>query len=329
VIGLPFNDWTCLGAISEVIAQLVADRDPILVELANQHSTADSLIAYLRALPQRDDLGDRKDGPRVDACQPSQRVRFGASDPNCVERAALFLGVEELRDPGPTRQLATIDTEYGPHTFPLVNGKPILLDPRVTPDCVECGLALAAPGPVAISPRNAIGWAAELAGAGAAPFRNGPSRLYRARNAMRRMVEEGAAPAKTDVDAMGFLFALAERAAQRYGSRAIAIVRTTARAVADLLDAVLAQGNRNTRFQIGDLKFDTPQWLDSVATAAGRVGLDLGSMAVRSKLGALGVGADVVGLVEDSLNKEGLSLGSLAHPPALATFARFASARTV
>jgi hypothetical protein len=53
-------------------------------------------------------------------------VRFGARDPNCVERAALFVGVEEMRDPGPARQLATIDTPIGMHTFPVVNGRPVV-----------------------------------------------------------------------------------------------------------------------------------------------------------------------------------------------------------
>ena len=336
MIGLPFNDWGCLEAISRTVVQMVADRDPVLVELATQHPTTQSLVEHIRSLPQRDDLGDPDDGPRENACSPPQRVRFGARDPNCVERAALFIGVEELRDPAPTRQLATVDTPFGMHTFPLVNGKPIILDPRVTSDCVECGLTLAAPGPVAVAPRNAIEWTADLAKAGAAPLRNGPSTVVRARNAMRRLVEQGAVPAQTEIDAMGVLFALAERAAQRYGMRAIAIVRTTARAIADILDTVVAHHrdrdahapNRNLAFRIGDLKFDTPAWLDHAASAAGRVGLDLGSLALRSKLGALGVGADVIGLVESELNQEGLSLGTVAHPPELATFSKFAGPRT-
>ena len=328
MIGLPFNDWGCLGAISEVIQRLVIERDPVLVELADKYPSTEQLIAYLRGLPQRDDLGDPADGPRVDACSPSQRVRFGAPDPNCVERAALFVGVEELRDPSHTRQLATVDTEIGLHTFPLVDGRPIVLDPRVTPECLDCAMAMTAPGPVAVSPRNAIAWTLDLGATGATPLRNGPSVVHRARNAIRRMVEHGAAPALAEIDAMGLLFALAERAAARYGARALAMVRTTARALADLLDAVLVQRERNLSFSIGDLKFDTPGWLDHAATALGRVGLDLGSLALRSKLGALGVGADVIGLVESNLNQEGLSLGTLAHPPALATFSKFATSRT-
>jgi len=36
MIGVPFdnNDLTCLGAATEVVAELVARRDPMLVELA-------------------------------------------------------------------------------------------------------------------------------------------------------------------------------------------------------------------------------------------------------------------------------------------------------
>jgi len=328
VIGLPFNDLACLEAISRTVVQMVDDRDPILVELATQYPTSAQLVDYIRSLPQRDDLGDPHDGPRVDACSPAQRVRFGVRDPNCVERAALFIGVEELRDPDATRQLATIDTPVGMHTFPLVNGKPIILDPRVTSECVDCGLALVTPGPVAVEPRNAIEWTADLAATGAVPLRNGPSTVYRARNAMRRLVHSGALPAETEIDAMGVLFALAERAAQRYGMRALAIVRTTARAIAEILDTVTAQHNRNVAFRIGDLKFDTPSWLDHTASAIGRVGLDLGSLALRTKLGTLGIGADVVGLVENDLNQEGLSLGTVAHPPQLATFSKFAAPRT-
>jgi hypothetical protein len=328
VIALPFNDWACLGSISQVVDQMVTDRDPLLVELAHKHPTTESLVAYLRSLPQRDDLGDPSDGPRVDACTPSQRVRIGAPDPNCVERAALLIGVEELRDPSHSYQLATVDTEIGMHTFPLIDGRPVVLDPRVTAECLDCGVTLATPGPVAVSPRNAIAWTADLAAAGAAPLRNGPSAVYRARNAIRRLVDHGATPALAEIDAMGLMFALAERAAQRYGARALAIVRTTARAIADVLDGVLAQSSRNLAFQIGDLKFNTPGWLDHTASALGRIGLDVGSLALRAKLATMGVTPDMIGLVEGNLNQEGISLGALAHPPELATFAKFAAPRT-
>ena len=39
VIALPFNDYSCLGSITEVIAELVENQDPVITELAQQHST--------------------------------------------------------------------------------------------------------------------------------------------------------------------------------------------------------------------------------------------------------------------------------------------------
>jgi hypothetical protein len=335
MIGLPFNDHQCLGAITQILATMVDDNDPVLLELAAQYPTTRQLTDYIRSLPQRDDLGDPSDGPRVHACTPPQRVRIGAPDPNCVERAALFLAVEEINRPQHTRQLATVDTPIGMHTFPLVDGKPIVLDPRVTRECLDCGLAISTPGPVAVEPRNAVAWLIDMAAQDAGQLRNGPSALYLGKNGIRRLLEDGAVPAPREIDAMGFLFALAERAAHRYGTRAVGIVRTAARALADVLDAVLAR--RNAHIDIGGLKFDTPQWLDDTADALGNVGLGVGSALLRSKLDVLdlpgliglpGGTSAVLGLLESELQHKGRTLGDLAHPPQLATFAKFATPRT-
>src|SRR5262249_32341512 len=162
-----------------------------------------------------------------------------------------------------------IDTPLGKHTLPLVDGRAVVLDPRVPQECADCGVALAAPGPVAIEPRNAIAWTADMASAGAAEFRNGDgaSTMYVARNAIRRLIDHGAVPAEAEIDAIGILLAVAERVARRYGTRALAMVRTTARAVADVLDAVLAR--RNISIDIGGYHLDTPKWLDESATALG------------------------------------------------------------
>lgn len=335
MIGLPFNDHPCLGAITQILATMVEDNDPVLLELAGQYPTTPGLIEYIRSLPQRDDLGDPADGPRVHACTPPQRVRLGAPDPNCVERAALFVAVEEINHPQHARQLATVDTPIGMHTFPLVDGRPIVLDPRVTSECLECGLAISTPGPVAIEPRNAVAWTIDMASQGASRLRNGPSALYLGKNAIRRLLDDGAVPAPREIDAMGLLFAIAERCAHRYGTRAIGIVRTAARALADILDAVLAR--RNAHIDFGGLKFDTPQWLDDTAGAVGNVGLGVGSAYLRAKLAALDLpkliglpgGTDaIIGLLENELGDKGRTLGDFAHPPQLATFAKFASPRT-
>jgi hypothetical protein len=334
MIALPYNDYGCLGAISQILASMVDEQHPPLVELADQYPEMEDVIGYLRSLPQRDDLGDPADGPKVHACSPPQRLQIPSETPNCVERASAFAAIMELNHPHNTYQLATVDTPVGMHTLPLVNGRPIILDPRVSADCVECGLALNAPGPVAVSPRNAIAWTVDMAGQGVGHLRNGPSQVYIGKNAIRKLIDDAAVPAPREVDAMGFLFALAERAAHRYGTRAIGIVRTAARAIAQVLDAVLER--RNAHMNIGGLNFDTPQWLDDTAGAVGNVGLGVGSAYLRSKLAVLDLpkliglpgGSDaIIGLLENELGQKGRTLGDFAHPPALTTFAKFAAPR--
>ena len=320
MIGLPFNDLRCLGSITEVVSELVTTGDVVIAEIAAKHNTTEGLADWIRSLPQRDDDGERGDGPKVEECKPPQRLRIPAPDPNCVERAALYLGVAELIDPKPLRQLATLDTPIGLHTFPVENGAPVILDPRVPRNCLDCGVAACKTEPVTIEARDAIEWTAQLAEAGAANLRNGPSRVRRARNAMMRMVDEGTAPASPEVvEAIGWLLAMAEKVARRYGSRAIAIVRTTAQAIADIADETLARSQRNAAYEFGGIKLDAPPWL----SALGRIGLDVGTVALRSKLGALGIGADMFGLVEEELNREGLTMGAVAKPHRLPTLENF------
>lgn len=333
MITWPSNDHRCLGAISAEAAELARAQDPVVVELATRYPTEGALTAYFRSLPQRDDVGNPKDGPRVHECEPSQRLRLDAKAPNCVERAALWAAVMELIDPARTYQLKTIDTPYGLHTLPLVDGRPVYLDPGLPPDCIDCGLALQEPGPVAVKPRNAIVWSTELAAAEAAPLRNGPSTVHRARNAIQRLVNQRAVPDSDEIDAMGVLFALASRAAERFGPRAIGMVTTTMRAVAKILDTAVAEhgiehGVRNLSFRIGDLNLSSPPWLDHVASAVGHTGLGIGANLARTQLQQYGIGSDLIGFAESEFNREGLTLGDFAHPPDVATFARYAAPRT-
>ena len=188
-------------------------------------------------------------------------------------------------------------------------------------NCLGCGIALAGEGPVEIDTLDALDWTTRIAEASAAGTRNGPSRVRHARNAVMRLVEDGEAPDREEVDSIGWMFAMAERAARRYGSRVLAMVRTTARAIADLLDEVLSRHQRNLALELGGLRLEAPAWVSQLATVAGRVGLDVGAAALRSKLDSLGIGADMFGLVEEELNREGMSMGVLAHPPKLTTFA--------
>lgn len=323
MIAIPFNDLRCLGSITEVVAEMVKNHDPVIVEIAAKYPDTESLAAWIRTLPQRDDDGEAKDGPKVDACEPPQRLRIPAPDPNCVERSALYVAVAELIDPEPNRQLATLDTPIGLHTFPIEDGAPVILDPRVPRNCLQCGVAMTTPGPMAVDAHDAIEWSARLAedGAGTMNLRNGASRVRRARNAVMRLVDDGVVPAPSEVDSMGWMFAIAEQAARRYGMRALAMVRTTAHAIGEILDEVLAHTQRNLALEFGGLRLEAPQWVSQLATVAGRVGLDVGAVALRSKLAELGIGADMFGLVEEELNREGLTMGVLAHPPKLTTFA--------
>ena len=324
MIGLPFNDLRCLGSITEVVAEMVTNRDEVLAEIARKHATTESLATWIRSLPQRDDDGEAGDGPKVKACKPIQRLRLPAEDPNCVERAALYIAVAEMIDPHPVRQLATLDTEVGLHTFPVENGAPVILDPRVPRNCLDCGVAALKSGPVTIEARDAIEWTAQLAEVGAADLRNGPSRVRRARNAVMELVEQGAAPASPEViETVGWMLALAEKVARRYGARAVNIVRTTAQAIADLADEALARSQRNIALEIGGSRLEPAPWMSGLARIAGRIGLDVGAVALRAKLASMGIGPDMVGLVEQELNREGLTLGTLAKPPKLPTLEAF------
>lgn len=326
MIALPFNDRRCLGSITEIVADMVARDDELLAKLATEHPTTESLATWIRSLPQRDDLGETEDGPKVDACEPPQRLRLPAPDPNCVERAALYIAVAEMIDPGPLRQFATLDTEIGLHTFPVENGAPVILDPRVPRNGLEMGLALNKRGPVAISPQDAVEWTAQLAEAGAAPLRNGPSRVRLARNAMRALVDEGVAPADArTIDSIAWMLSLADKVARKYGARVVAMVRSTTQAIAELADEARARALRNLSIEIGGLKLTPAPWLSGLAQVAARVGVDVGMIALRAKLATLGIDGSMLGMVEEELNRDGLSLGPLAKPPGQPTLATIAA----
>lgn len=337
MIALPFNDHGCLGSITDHVAGLVAARDPALVALAERYPTTDQLTAYIRTVPHRDDMGDESDGPRVHACQPSQRLRLPVTeDGNCVEKASLYLAVAELIDPHPVRQLATLELPIGLHTFPIENGAPVILDPQVPRNCLACGIAASNDGPAQIDTRDAIDWAGQLAEMGGGSVRNGWSRVRVARDAVSDLIERGTPPTSPEViEAIGWMFALAESAARKIGPRAIEIVRTTARAIADLADDALARLSRQTEHeQVRNLSLEVfghrvsaAPW-SALARFAGRIGLDVGGAVLQAKLAQLGIGSDMVQLVERELNREGLTLGALSAPPKLPTLANLFAPKT-
>jgi hypothetical protein len=334
VIGLPFNDHACLGSITEVIAELIQVDDPVIAELAANHPTTKSLVGWIRTLPQRDDIGAKNDGPKVEACDPPQRLRLPADDPNCVERAAMYLAIAELIDPWPIRQLATLDTPLGLHTFPVENGAPVILDPRVPRNCLHCGVMLAAGGPVELDARDVIDYSAQLAETSVRNRRNGPGlrrKVKHARNAVMRLVDDGRPLAdRGEADAVAWMFALAEQAARKMGLRVLALVKMTAQAVVNLANEALARSQRNMPWLLAALEYMPPEWksqLGKIAGVAGNVGLDIGSALVHQKLASYGVGEDIFNLVEQEANREGMSFGALTKPPKLPTFASLGANR--
>jgi len=325
VIATPHNDRACLGAITEQVAAMVSERDPALVEAATQHADTDSLAAYIRALPQRDDDGDPCDGPKVEVCQPAQRLRVPADDPNCVERAAWFLGAAELIDPAPVRRLATVDTPSGLHTFPTEDGQPVILDPLVSRNALRAGLFKAGrarnAGPIALTPTEAVDWIGELAAEPATRWTDGPRRVRQGHRAMRGAL--GGRPlCVAEVGDVAFVLALADREARLWGPAGPRIVRTCAHAV-DQLDQEAARrwlAERAPRNALGlrightTIKPNVPL-LAALGRVGGRLGTKVGIEALRVKLATLGVTPPVLNTLEHELNREGLSLGSLAAPP--------------
>jgi hypothetical protein len=129
VIAPPINDHDCLGPTTDqIIAELEA-KNPAMVDLATQFENTDDLAAWFRTLPQRDDHGVPCDGPKVEACNPPQRLQLDNPSPNCFERSARFIGAAELIEPDRVYRLATTTTPQGLHTFPTRDGEPVILDP--------------------------------------------------------------------------------------------------------------------------------------------------------------------------------------------------------
>lgn len=346
MIGLPFgtNDTTCLTAASEQAAELVERRDPLLVDYARPFRTLQEAYEHIRSLPQRDDEGAPDDGPKLEACEPVQRLRVPAPDPNCFERAILGMILGELLDPHPVRQLATLEFPWGRHTILLENGYPVVLDPKVSLEEIENGVAtgLASNVPesiesqtvviepdlqrptkrakkrnrVAVDVYDALEFTTQLGEEATRDHRNGPPRAWLARNAIRSLLETRTPPTDPQtVDTLHWFFQQAEDIARGYGRRALTIVKTTAAAIWDLIDDILAQQEhhqRNLSFEIGGNRYNVPGWLADAAGTVGKIGLDVGAAYVRPYLLGAGITSEMLNLVEQELNAEGYSLGPLS-----------------
>jgi len=317
VIGLPLNDHQCLGGIAEQLVELVKDKNEALAASTRQFASTAALASFIRGLPQRDDLGDEDDGPRVAACEPSQRLRIPAEDPNCVERASWYIAAAELIDPQPVRQLATIDTPVGPHTIAIENGVPVILDPRVSRNAAEGGLFQLEDGPVEMHPREAVDWLGALAEEPAQRFRYGRARVRNGCRALQGVLNGRALTMEETPDAM-FVLVLGEREARLFGPRGVAVARCTIGALSDLEkrgQRRCAPQPRNAELRLGGWRIKPNLGLLSAfGRIGGRVGYRVGVAALRAKLATMGVTPLMLGEVEQELNREGLSLGALATP---------------
>ena len=333
MITIPHNDRECLGAITEEMAARVRDRVPGIVEIAQADEDAAALAAGLRSLPQRDDAGLPCDGPKVEACEPAQRLRVPIDDPNCVERAALYLAAAELIDPVPVRRLATARTPAGLHTYPIEDGAPIVLDPTVSRNALAAGMFRSMQprnggGAVTVAPGELVDWIADIAAEPAARFERGEERVRNGHRAIRVLLV-GRPLCVADVRDVAFLLALAERESRLWGPTGPRLVATAAHAVDRLDQAAAARWQARTvgpstpdstrnapALSIGGYRLEpNTQLLSALGRVGGRLGYAAGIETLRLKLAALGVAPPVLNTIERELQREGLSLGPLAQPP--------------
>jgi len=328
VILSPPNDHDCLGKTTEMVREMIAANDPIFVSLRDQFATTDDLIKWLRSLPQRDDTGDPSEGPKVDACDPPQRLNLDGKAPNCFERSAIYLGAAEVIDSDAERFLITVLTDQGPHTMPVENGEPVILDPKYRRNALRAALFKATrqrngTTQVSMTPTQAVDWIASLAFEPAQFFRQGQQRVRNGHRVLRGVLAGRAIRVAELRDAV-FVLALAEREAPLFGAPGRCIVATTARAI-DRLDQNAARcaepgvpRNAGVELRLGRLRVRPDmRVLSGLAHVGGRLGHKAGLAALRVKLATLGVTGPMLTSFEQELNREGLTLGPLATPPPL------------
>jgi hypothetical protein len=338
MIAAPLNDHACLGHITDTVRNLVQQPDPAWLALAEETGATEKLAARLRRLPQRDDNGDPTDGPREDACTPSQRVRLSPlpPDPNCVERAAIYVGVAELIDPRPVRQLRTVMTAAGLHTYPVENRSAVWLDPTVPRNALRADVLQSLPLGAVFTLHEAVGWLLEIATEPASQVVGGLARVHAASQAIGDLLA-GAYLDDRAIDDIAYTCALALREARAFGAAGLALVRETVRALGARLPRYAApivgpatpglelEANRRNAvaLKIGGRTI-TPNWdlLGRLGRVGLNVGTDVGVAALKVKLASMGLSPTVLSVVEHELNREGVTLGRLApQAPSLAALA--------
>lgn len=240
MIGDPLNDRACLGAITAHARERAASAD--VQAIAARFATTAELAAWIRTLPQRDDDGDPRDGPKV-ACDVPQRLRIPTTNPNCVERSAFFLAAAEFIAPGAVYALATIDTEAGRHTFPVEDGRPVVLDPTKPRNALCAGLDAIGGGAraVALPLSYALAWALDIAEEPAAGYVEGAEALADAHATAGALVH-GDAIDRQGLSALVWVLALAEREQARWWPQRAGVVRRVVEVLAERARSLVVDG---------------------------------------------------------------------------------------
>lgn len=232
MIAEPYNDRQCLGVITAHARERVGSAE--VQAIARRFASTAQLVAWIRSLPHRSDDGDPVDGPKV-VCDVPQRLRVPTIDPNCTERSALFLAAAEVIDPVPERALATIDTDQGRHTYPVEDGRPVVLDPTKPRNALIAGLDLigeAVTGRVRTLPLSqALGWALLIAQDPAAGYAEGGA-VWADAEATAGAVLGGAVIDRQGLAALLWVLALAEREQGRWWPTRAGAMRRVAEVLA-------------------------------------------------------------------------------------------------
>jgi len=287
MIAEPLNDRSCLEKVTH--AAVIGALRTELRDIASHFESTSQLVGWIRGLPQRNDDGKNDGAPRID-CDVSQRARVVADDPNCVERSILYLAAAELIDPGPTRQLATIDTPIGRHTFPVENGEPVVLDPQMTRNGLRAGLWLIQNGspqdvtPLEPEPRELLAWLVELAEevAECKQGSQGQRRVARAERAFARLLQGRPISQRQRADVLYTLRCAAE-AAPLFGEAGELGLRAARRGVAKLLARQLEEQFRRRNISFKRLGY----WAGKAAATYFGVGglYDLAYAAAQEEMG--------------------------------------------
>jgi len=182
-------------------------------------------------------------------------------------------------------------------------------------------LADVGPGPITLTPTQAIDWVAELAMARAKLLPGGIRRVENGQRAMRGVLVLRPI-CIADIRDVALALALAEREARAVGLGALKVVHSTARAI-DALDQLAAErattpprNNPLASLAIGALanNKELQSFVGALARVAGRIAGGIGLEAAKVKLNDVGISTPVIRAFENELNREGLTLGALAKP---------------